>query len=212
MEKTKIILCDDHAIFRQGIRATLATEDSVEILAEAENGLECIDLVERFSPDVLFLDINMPDMDGLECVQEVKKRFPDVKVITLTQYDEKRFVKQMMKFGADGYILKSTSRKEMLTAIQRVMSGKQYLAEEADRHLQGLQTEDEPNRLFPQLSDREKEIIKLLCNEKSTKQIAEEIFLSANTIESHRANIFKKVGVSNVAGLVRWAVHNGLDR
>lgn len=211
MAQTNIILCHDHAIFREGIRVTLSSAEEVNILGEAENGQECLDLIKEHAPDVVFLDINMPVMDGLECLKHIKKDHPDTKVIALTQYDEKRFVKQMMKFGADGYILKSTSRKEMLTAISRVMSGKTYLAEEAEDHMLGLDKEDEPNKLFPQLSDREKEIIQLLCHELSTKQIAEKIHLSAHTIESHRANIFKKVGVSNVAGLVRWAVNNGYD-
>lgn len=211
MTKTRIILCDDHAIFRKGLRATLESEQSIEIVAEAENGLECLDFIAKFDPNVVFLDINMPEMDGIDCLKVIREKFPETKVIALTQYDEKRFVKQMLKFGANGYILKSTSRKEMLTAINRVVSGKVYLAEEAENHVLGLQSEDQPNKLFPQLSEREKEIIKLLCNELSTKQIADQIHLSTHTVESHRSNILKKVGVSNIAGLVRWAVNNGMD-
>lgn len=211
MIPARIILCDDHAIFRKGLRATLETEASIDIVAEAENGLECLDFVSVYQPDVVFLDINMPEMDGIECLKHIREKHPQTKVIALTQYDEKRFVKQMLKFGANGYVLKSTSRKEMLTAIHRVMSGKTYLAEEAESQMLGLEVDDEPNKLFPQLSEREKQIIKLLCNEFSTKQIAEEIHLSTHTIESHRSNIFKKLGVSNIAGLVRWAVNNGMD-
>ncbi len=211
MIPARIILCDDHAIFRKGLRATLETEASIDIVAEAENGLECLDFVSVYQPDVVFLDINMPEMDGIECLKHIREKHPQTKVIALTQYDEKRFVKQMLKFGANGYVLKSTSRKEMLTAIHRVMSGKTYLAEEAESQMLGLEVENEPNKLFPQLSEREKQIIKLLCNEFSTKQIAEEIHLSTHTVESHRSNIFKKLGVSNIAGLVRWAVNNGMD-
>lgn len=211
MPPISIILCDDHAIFREGIRVTLDSSEEVEIVAEADNAEDCLALVGTKRPDVVFLDINMPGMDGLECLKLIKKDYPDTKVIALTQYDEKRFVKQMMKFGANGYILKSTSRKEMLTAVHKVMGGEVYLAEEAADHMEGLAKPEEPSQLFPHLSNRELEIIRLLCHEHSTRAIAELVNLSTHTVESHRSNIFKKVGVSNIAGLVRWAVNNGLD-
>ncbi|MBT3646644.1 MAG: response regulator transcription factor [Flavobacteriales bacterium] len=132
-------------------------------------------------------------------------------MLALTQYDEQRFVKQMLKYGADGYILKSAGKHEILKAISSVKNGHVCLTQEAEAKAEGLRTAEEPDHLFPHLSDREKEIIKLLCHEYNTKQIAEAVHLSAHTIESHRSNIFKKVGVTNVAGLVRWAVNNGLD-
>jgi DNA-binding NarL/FixJ family response regulator len=211
MSSIGVILCDDHAIFRQGMRVTLESSESLEILGEAENGEECLDLVSEVHPNVVFLDINMPVMDGIECLKRLKDEYPEVKVVALTQYDEKRFIKQMLKYGADGYILKTTSRKEMLKAIETVMSGGVYLAEEADKQMQGLKTAGEGSSLFPDLSDREKEVIRLMCEGLSTREIAERVHLSVHTIESHRSNVFKKVGVTNVAGLVRWAVNNGFD-
>jgi len=211
LKTIEILLCDDHEIFRHGIRSTLQGSEAVEIIAEAQNGVQCLEELKIHVPDVVLLDINMPEMDGIECLKQIKALYPFVKVIALTQYNEQRFVKQMMKFGADGYVLKSTTRKELLLALNQVMKNKQYLTDEAEDVRQGLQT-DESNKLFPDLSRREREIIKHLSLGKSTKEVAETLFISVHTIDSHRTNIFKKVGVSNVAGLVRWAVNNGLDR
>lgn len=206
-----ILICDDHQIFRDGIKATLGGEPSVHVLGEAESGKQCLELLQTLDPRVILMDINMPEMDGIECLRQVKEHYPDIKVIALTQFDEKRFVKQMLKYGADGYILKSTTKRELLRALNEVLKGRQYFSSDASDIVQGTEGEKEPNRLFPHLSDREKEIIRLLCHEKSTKQIADELSISFHTVESHRANVFRKVGVQNLAGLVRWAVNNGMD-
>ncbi|GAB5538391.1 MAG: response regulator transcription factor [Salibacteraceae bacterium] len=211
LKMIEVLICDDHAIFRDGIKATLAGAESAEIVGEASNGVECLEFLETAIPDVVLLDISMPEMDGIECLQKIKERYPFIKVIALTQFDETRFIKQMMKYGADGYILKSTSRKEILKALNEVMKNRTYLADKVSDLKNGFKITDSADKLFPQFSYREKEIIKLLCHERSTKQIADDLNLSAHTIESHRSNIFKKIGVANVAGLVRWAVNNGLD-
>ena len=209
--RLKVLLCDDHEIFRAGLSNTLQSIESLEVCGESENGQACLDFVSENEVDIIFLDINMPVMDGIECLQILKEKHSSIKVLALTQYDEHRFVKQMLKYGADGYILKSAGKHEILKAISAVKNGRVYLTQEAEAKVEGLKTAEEPNALFPQLSDRELEIIKLLCHEYNTKQIAETVHLSTHTIESHRSNIFKKVGVANVAGLVRWAVNNGLD-
>ncbi|MEZ4722625.1 MAG: response regulator transcription factor [Flavobacteriales bacterium] len=211
LKMIEVLLCDDHKIFRDGIRATLAGVDDVCIIAEAETGIECLERMKEVLPDVVLLDISMPEMDGIECLQQIKLLYPFVKVIALTQFDEKRFIKQMMKFGADGYILKSTSKRELLLALNQVMKNRTYLAEAADNALQEIVSEDPVSQLFPNLSTRERQIIKMLCHEHNTKQIAQQLEISFHTVESHRSNIFKKVGVSNLAGLVRWAVNNDLD-
>ncbi|MEX2597527.1 MAG: response regulator transcription factor [Salibacteraceae bacterium] len=211
MKTVELLLCDDHQIFREGVRATFQAEKSVEIIAEAENGRDCLEKLKKHLPDVVLLDINMPEMDGIEALQIIKKDYPFIKVLALTQYDEKRFVKQMMKFGADGYILKNTSKREMLIAINRVMKNGVYLADEAEATVNNIKAEAETDRLFPNLTKRERQVITMLCHELSTKQIADETGLSVHTIESHRSNIFKKLGVGNVAGVVRWAVNNDMD-
>lgn len=211
MKEIEVIICDDHAIFRDGIKTTLSGQESVKVIAEAENGVECLEAVITKNPHVVLLDINMPVMDGITCLKELKKYYPDTKVIALTQHNEKRFVKQMLKYGADGYILKSTSRKELLLALAQVMKGKVYLAEEPSQALQNLNAEVVPSSLFPDLGDRELQIVKMLCEEYSSKQIADQLNISHHTVESHRSNVFKKIGVSNVAGLVKWAIYNGFD-
>lgn len=211
MRKIEIILCEDHAIFRDGIKSTLEGEEKVKVIAEAENGKECLQLLEQHKPDIILMDINMPVMDGIECLKKVKEKFPEIMVIALTQYDEKRFIKQMLKNGASGYLLKSTSRREMMIAFNEVLKGRTYIADEASNNLQDLKEEDKSDALFPELSDREKEIIKMLCDGLSSKQIGEIHKISHHTVETHRSNIFKKIGVQNIAGLVKWAVYNGLD-
>jgi DNA-binding NarL/FixJ family response regulator len=211
VRKIEILLCEDHAIFRDGIKSTLEGDNGVQVIAEAENGEECLTLLETHSPHIILMDINMPVMDGIACLKEVKSKYPDIKVIALTQYDEKRFVKQMLKNGASGYLLKSTSRREMMIAFKEVLNGRTYIAEEASNNLQDLKAEVQPNNLFPDLSDREKEIIKMLCSGLSSKQIGDAQNISHHTVESHRSNIFKKIEAQNIAGLVKWAVSNGFD-
>ncbi|MEQ9187428.1 MAG: response regulator transcription factor [Cryomorphaceae bacterium] len=211
MARARILLCDDHAIFREGIKATLEVDSEIEIVAEAQNGEECIDILSELTVECVLLDINMPHMDGIECLKIIKDRFPAVKVIALTQFDEKRFVRQMLKFGADGYLLKSTTHAELTKAIETVLSGEQYLADQAYAKLNGIVKEADPNPLFPELSEREKQIIRLLSRGASTREIATDLSLSTHTVETHRGNIFKKLGVHNIAGLVHWAVNNGMD-
>ena len=200
-----IVLCDDHQIFKDGIKSTLNDVKWIKIWDVASNGEECIEEIKKHNPNVVLLDINMPVMDGIECLKIIKSDFPSIKVIALTQFDEKRFVKQMLKYGADGYVLKSTTKKELLTAIKTVLSGNQYLADVVDPKTTSAK---ENSSLFPELSPREVDVLKLLANEKSTKQIADELFISFHTVESHRANLFRKLEVKNLAGLVKWAVNN----
>lgn len=212
MTKTiEIIVCDDHELFRNGILSTLANEPSVFVVGECDDGKACLSLLEEKDPDVILLDINMPEMDGIECLQAIRTKNQEVKVIALTQYEEKRFVKQMLKYGANGYIFKSTTKREILLALRTVMNGKTYLAQKAEEMFLDIDAPEAQNKLFPNLSNREIEIIRLLCHEFSTKQIAGELTISSHTVESHRSNIFKKVGANNLAGLVRWAVNNNLD-
>ena len=207
-----LLLCDDHPIFRQGIRNVLADEPSVTILGEASNGKECLELLTIGQPDIILMDIRMPEMNGILCMQKIKERYPEIKVIAMTQFDEIRLVKQMMKYGASGYVLKSTTHSELIKAFHQVLKGKEYFTPEIENELAGLTLDPEPDALFPELSDREREIVRLICFEYSNKQIAAELTISDKTVENHRSRIFRKIGVNNLAGLVRWAVNNGYDR
>ncbi len=205
-----ILIADDHQLLIDGIKVTLRDIADFAIVAEALNGYQVIEILESgIEVDVILMDINMPKLDGLECTKMVIKKFPDIKIIALSQYDEKRFVKRMVKNGAFGYLLKDSDKDTLEKAIRQVRSGEKYFCDRLNLRLveQELKMEDTKS-LFPKLTAREIEILNLICKEFSTQEIANKLFLSFHTIESHRANLMQKAGVKNTAGLVRWAVEN----
>lgn len=202
------MVVDDHQLLIDGIKSTLEEGDGVRIVAEANNGQEALNQLPESDVDVILMDINMPVMDGLECTRNVSKQFPSVKIIALSQYPEKRFVKSMMKNGASGYLLKDTSKSELIKAIRVVYEGGEYINDRVLESLNYIIPRKEPNKLFPDLTNREVEILHLICKELSSQEIAEKLLISLHTVESHRANLIIKGGVKNTAGLVRWAVEN----
>ncbi len=207
-----ILIADDHQLMIDGIKATLEGIEDFNIVAHANNGFQVLEkLDDGMEVHVILMDINMPKMDGLTCTKEVRKRFPSVKVVALSQYDEKRFVKRMVKNGASGYLLKDSGKDLLEEAIRAVHSGENYFSEKLSMRLisQELKTEDTKS-LFPKLTGRELEILNLIGKEYSSQEIAEKLFISFHTVESHRANLMYKAGVKNTAGLVRWAVENDL--
>jgi len=205
-----ILIADDHQLLIDGIKTTLQDVQDINVIAEANNGFQVLEKLEsQTEVDIILMDINMPKLDGLDCTKQVSKKFPDVKVIALSQYDEKRFVKRMIKNGAYGYLLKDSDRDTLVEAIKKVYSGEKYFCKRLSLRLASLELKMENTKsLFPKLSKREKEIIDLICKEYSTQEIAEKLFISFHTVESHRANLMQKAGVKNTAGLVRWAVEN----
>jgi len=207
-----ILIADDHQLLIDGIKTTLQDVQDINVIAEANNGYQVLEKLEiQKDVDVILMDINMPKLDGLDCTKQVSKRFPEVKVIALSQYDEKRFVKRMIKNGAFGYLLKDSDRDTLVEAIKKVHSGEKYFCDRLSMRLANLELKmGNTKSLFPKLSVREKEIISLICKEHSTQEIAEKLFISFHTVESHRANLMLKAGVKNTAGLVRWAVENDL--
>jgi len=205
-----ILIADDHHLLIDGIKSTLTGVEDIQVVAEANNGYKVIEKLESgIQVDVILMDINMPLMDGLVCTKTVTKKFPGVKVIALSQYDEKRFVKQMLKHGAFGYLLKDSTKDILIKAIRTVHGGEKYFCDRLSARLisQELKMENTQS-LFPKLSSREKEVLKLIGKEHSTQEIADKLFISFHTVESHRANLMFKAGVKNTAGLVRWAVEN----
>jgi len=203
----QIIITDDHPSLREGIGALLKQESDIEVIGFAENGADLLAQLEIKKPDLVLVDINMPVMNGIEATKEIKIKYPEIKVIVFSQYDEKRFVKRVLKEGANGYILKSATSNEMARAIRMVMNGGTYLSEELP-NVFAEKTKRKPDYLFADLTSREIEILKLICDEKTTEEIASILFISHNTVESHRSNILLKVGVKNTAGLVKWAIEN----
>jgi len=207
----KVLVADDHQLMIDGIKTVLEDVQEISIVEEAHNGLEVLSRVKHKPVDVVLLDINMPQMDGLDCCKILTKTYPEVKVVVLSQFSEKRFVKRMIKYGASGYVLKDTSKDELITAITKVHEGGTYFSDKLSISL--LQHEISGSAydpLFPKLTSREIDILKLICEEYSSNEIAEKFNLSFHTVETHRANLMNKAGVKNSVGLARWAVENDL--
>ena len=206
-----ILIADDHQLLIDGIKAALAGSTEISVTAEVYNGYQVLEKLESGTPvDIILMDINMPKLDGLSATKMVHKKFPNVRVIALSQYDEKRFVKQMVKNGASGYLLKDSSKDILETAIKTVYEGRSYFCDRLSMRLisQELKIEEETNALFPKLTERELQILRLIGREHSSQEIADKLFISFHTVESHRANLMSKAGVKNTAGLIRWATEN----
>lgn len=208
-----VLIADDHQLLIDGIRTALDNHEDIRVVAEAHNGYKVIEALDSgMEVDVILMDINMPTCDGLTATKLVQKKHPGVKVIALSQYDEKRFVKQMVKNGASGYLLKDTGKDELVNAITRVHAGEKHFSERLSMRLisQELKMQEDTKSLFPKLSKREIEILRLIGREFSSQEIADKLFISFHTVESHRANLMSKAGVKNTAGLMRWAAENDL--
>ena len=203
----RLIIADDHPLMRDGIKTILTGNKEVEVVGCAGDGTELLEILDTTDADVILMDINMPGMNGIDATQQVRKKHPGIKVLVFSQYDEKRFVKQLMKNGANGYLLKNSAASELVNAIKVVHNGGLYLSDELPNIFVD-KPKKRTNQLFPKLTKRETEVLKQICQEKSTAEIAETLFLSPNTVETHRANLLLKIGAKNTAGLVKWAVEN----
>jgi two-component system, NarL family, nitrate/nitrite response regulator NarL len=207
-----ILVADDHQLLIDGIKSTLAGVEDIRVVAEANNGYEVLEkLASGIEADIILMDINMPKLDGLNCTKMVLKDFPDIRIIALSQFDEKRFVKQMVKNGASGYLLKDVGKDELLIAIRAVYNGENYYFDQVSvSEINKEMRKEAGNTLFPNLTERESEILVLISKGFSTQQIADMLFISINTVETHRAHLIDKADVNNTAGLIRWAALNAL--
>lgn len=205
--KMKIFLTDDHAILLGGLVKILSLEDSLEVVGTAGTVQETLDSLTQKTPDLLITDYNLPDDDGLTLVRRVKAKYPEIKIMVLSMHDEAHLIKEILKEGIDGYILKKDSHKELVNAIYAIKEGKVYLSSDVNSMLmRGLHSNDEQKLL----TDREREILKLISKEYTNKKIAEELFISERTVETHRKNIFRKTGTHNLVGLIKFAYSNNL--
>lgn len=203
----KLIIADDHPVIIDGISAFLEKEEDIQLLATVNNGSQLMEILPGQRPDVVLMDINMPQMNGIEATIKLKKEYPEIKVIAFSQYDDKRFVKQLLKAGVSGYLLKNSPGSEIVQAIRMVNKGGMFLSDE----LPGIyepKSKSHSNSLFPDLTNRELDVLKEICREQNTQEIADNLFISTHTVETHRANLLLKVGAKNTAGLVKWAVEN----
>jgi len=211
---SRIFLVDDHTIVRDGLRALLANEPDITIVGEAGNGQELLDRLPTTPADVVLLDANMPVLDGLATTQRLRAEYPQVRVLILSMLAHERYIGQLFDAGASGYVLKSAEKDEILVAIQMVISGRQFLCSDLGLGMlrKVLAKDDEPDETTKasRLSRRESEVLQLLAEGLTTNEIAEKLFTSKRTIETHRQNILEKTQTKNTAALIRLAVTQGL--
>jgi DNA-binding NarL/FixJ family response regulator len=209
---TKIILADDHKIVRQGLRTLLEQEQDLEVVAEAEDGRMAVRLARELSPQVVIMDVSMPDLNGIEATRQVLAECPGVKVIALSMHSDRRFVMNMLKAGASGYLLKDSAFDELASAIRMVLNNKVYLSTEIANivikdYLQGGGDES----VFSVLTPREREVLQLMAEGKSSRQIADHLNISIKTVETHRMQIMHKLEIYSVAELTKYAIREGLS-
>ncbi|MFH1651874.1 MAG: response regulator transcription factor [Chloroflexota bacterium] len=214
MPKVRVLIADDHAIVREGIRMILAAHDDIEVVGEAADGRETISQVERLTPDVVLMDIAMPGLGGLEATMEIMKSQPKTKVVVLTQYDDSEYIFRFLKAGAAGYVLKKAVGGDLLAAVRAVFRGKSFIDPAiADKVIKGYLEHPETTRddtLYDRLSDREKMVFRLIAEGYTSRQIADTLSLSIKTVMTHRANIMEKLDFHNRADLIKYAIRLGL--
>jgi DNA-binding NarL/FixJ family response regulator len=210
----KILLADDHEIVRQGLRLLIEKQSDMEVVAEAKEGRTAVRLVRKLLPDVVVMDVSMPDLNGMEAARQITREFDDVKVVALSMHWDSLFVTEMLQSGASGYLLKDCAFAELALAIRTVVAGKTYLSPSitgvvVDDYLHHLPKKADFSGLDV-LSNREREVLQLIAEGKSTKQIALHLHISAKTVETHRQNIMNKLDIRSVAELTKYAIRKGL--
>lgn len=203
----RVVLVDDHAIMLDGIKGILSKVEELEVVYTANRAEDALNYFKLNQADMLITDFNMPGMDGLALIHAVKRILPSIKIIVLSMHDEIHLTKEILKSGVNGYVLKKDTQQELLTAIQEVQQGRVYLSNDINKLLIRNLDQPEDGKL---LTDREREIVKLIAKEYNNKQIAEELFISERTVETHRKNIFRKTGTSSLVGLIKFAYSNNL--
>jgi DNA-binding NarL/FixJ family response regulator len=214
MKKIKIAIADDYKIFRDGLKVGLLNDNNLEVVLEADNGEDLLNGFEKNLPDVVIMDLKMPIMDGLEATKVIKKKYSAVKVLVVTMYDDDKFIIHLMENGANGYLLKNADAEEIKKSIYAVHENGYYFNDLVNKALlkklvikQNLKPSFNQNVEF---TERELEVLKLICEEKTAAEIGKEIFLSPRSVEGIRQRLIEKVGVRNTAGLVMFAIKNGI--
>ena len=210
----RIVLADDHTILREGLRALLSADPDFEIIGEAGDGREAVRCVEKLGPDLLLMDLSMPRMSGMDAISEIKKRYPQSKIIALTVHKTEEYLLSTLQAGVDGYVLKDATHDELVMAIHNVMAGKRYLSPGiSEKVIEGYLDGKEDSLAassWQKLSQREREVLKLIAEGYKNKEIAEDLCISLKTVEKHRANLMKKLDLHNAAVLTVYAMEKGL--
>lgn len=210
MKVWKVLVIDDHPLIREGLRHLLEGATRYQIVGEGQNGREALELLEKVTVDLVLLDLNMPEMDGLEACRQIKQRAPAVKVLVLSMWNEAQKIRQVMTAGAQGYLLKSTTEKELMEAIDTVMAGNQYFSHDATQAvMKSLTAQHIPAESLP-LTKREKEVLRLILQQFTNAEIAEKLFISPRTVDAHKRNLLEKTNAKNLAGLVIYGLQHGL--
>lgn len=213
MDKIKLAVVDDHTLFRKGLVSIMNQVPEFEVVFQATNGREFLDLLPSNPVDVVLLDLQMPELDGKAVTEILRKDNSEIKIIILTMQDEDQYILHLMEIGASGYLLKDTDPEEVENAIRKVVTTGHYFSEYVSRVMLRKVSQKANSKVFnykTDISDRELEVLKLICEGLTTTEIAEKIFLSPRTVEGHRLRMLEKLGVKNTAGLVAFAIRNGL--
>jgi len=211
-DRIKLLIVDDHKIVINGISGVLENTPDISVVSTALHAQDLMDQLASLSPDVIIMDISMPGIDGMDLCKIVKARYPDIKIIGLTTFTQASFIAEMLRNGADGYLFKNTSEPELLEAIRTVYRGERYLSEEVNQKLimKAISKSSSEKGFIPKLTRREVEVLQLIIEENTNQEIANKLFLSVSTVETHRMNLCAKLDARNTAGLVRNAIKFGL--
>jgi len=214
VEKKKIVIAEDQKILREGLKSLLSSSKDIEVIGEAEDGLNAVRCVEKFSPELLLLDLSMPKMSGISAIKEIKSQFTETKILVLTVHESEEYILEVFKSGADGYCLKDASHSELMVAIKSVLSGKRYISPGiSGKVLEGYLGDREKlksNSSWDSLTQREREILKLVGEGHKNKEIADYLCISAKTVEKHRSNIMEKLDLHTASALTAYAIKKGL--
>ena len=210
----RIVIAEDHTILREGLKSLLRADPDFDVVGEAEDGRDAIRCVQTHSPDLVLMDLSMPRMNGLDAIKEIKKQNPEAKIIVLTVHKTEEYVLTTLQAGADGYVLKDATHSELVMAIKNVLMGKRYLSpgiseKVIEGYLEGRKT-IKTRSAWDTLTQREREILKLIAEGYRNKEIADYLFISLKTVEKHRANLMRKLDLHNAAALTAYAVEKGL--
>jgi two-component system response regulator NreC len=216
MKRIRVVVADDHTIVRQGLLALLNEQQDIEVVAEAEDGRDALKKVEKFLPDILILDVGMPRLNGLEAARQIKRQNQTVKILMLTMHSDEEYIFETLKAGASGYLLKDAAATELITAIHSIHSGQSYLSPSVSHRVieNYIRRSDPPNNedtgSHKLLTEREREVLQLVAEGKTNREIADILNISIKTVDNHRTNLMNKLDIHDRAGIVRYAIRKGI--